>query len=200
MGRLIGLTGGIGSGKSAVTELFRAHGIEVVDADEVAHVLSAPGAAGAAAVIAAFGPAARAADGALDRRWLREQAFANTAFRQRLEGLLHPLIGVEIQARMAAMTSPYGIVSAPLLLERGNLLAAIERVLVVDVPEDEQVRRAVARGGLDATAVRAIMATQLGRAERLAHADDVIDNAGPLAALAPQVDALDRRYRAPAPL
>ncbi len=192
--RIVGLTGGIGSGKSAVAERFRARGIEVVDADEVAHRLSAPGAAGTAAVVAAFGPAARAANGALDRAWLRERAFTDPAFRATLEALLHPLIGQAIRTEAAAFRSPYGIVSAPLLLERGNLLSLVDRVLVVDAPEDTQVLRAVARGGLDADAARRIMATQLPRTERLARAHDVLDNSGPLHALDASVDALHRRY------
>jgi dephospho-CoA kinase len=197
MARVIGLTGGIGSGKSAVAALFRARGVPVVDADEVAHRLSASGAAGAAAVIAAFGPNARAPDGSLDRRWLRDRAFGDPAFRTTLEAILHPLIRAAIRTEAAGWHEPYGIISAPLLLERGSLLEDIERVLVVDVPADVQVARAVARGGIDAATVRAIMATQLARAERLARADDVIDNSGPLAALEPQVAALDARYRGP---
>ncbi|MBS0320854.1 MAG: dephospho-CoA kinase [Proteobacteria bacterium] len=191
---MVGLTGGIGSGKSAVAARFRAHGIDVADADEIAHQLSAPGAAGTAAVVAAFGPDAEAPDGALARAWLRERAFADPSFRATLEGLLHPLIGRAIRDAAARFESPYGIVSAPLLLERGNLMHLVDRVLVVDAPEDAQVRRAVARGGVDAEAVRRIMATQLDRGARLARAHDVLDNSGPLHALDTAVAALHRRY------
>jgi dephospho-CoA kinase len=195
MPSIIGLTGGIGSGKSVVTALFRERGADVVDADEIAHRVSRPGGPGAQAVIAAFGVEARAADGSLNRDWLRQQAFADAAFRRKLEGLLHPLIGAAIRSAIATWHGPYGIVSAPLLLERGNLLPLIQRVLVVDAPAATQVERAVARGRLTASDVRAIMATQLSRAQRLARADDIIDNSGTLAALPAQVDMLDRRYR-----
>ena len=193
--QIIGLTGGIGSGKSVVTELFRDLGVEVVDADHVAHQLSAANGAGAAAVVAAFGPEAGRPDGSLDRAWLRQRAFADAGFRQRLEGILHPLIAAGIGEAISRWRGPYGIISAPLLLERGNLLRHVGRVLVVDAPEAEQVSRAAGRGLLSADEVRAIMATQLSRHERLGRADDVIDNAGPLAALVPQVSALDRKYR-----
>jgi dephospho-CoA kinase len=195
--RIVGLTGGIGSGKSVVAELFRHLGVDVVDADEVAHQLSAAGRPGATAVIAAFGPEAGAPDGSLDRTWLRKHAFADPAFRRRLEDVLHPLIAAEIDRTIAGWRGSYGIISAPLLLERGNLLKHIDRVLVVDAPEEEQVRRAAKRGPMSAADVQAILATQFSRSERLARADDVIDNGGPLADLAPQVSALDLKYRTP---
>jgi dephospho-CoA kinase len=196
MALVVGLTGGIGSGKSAVADLFAQHGADVADADEVAHALSAPGEPGHAAVAQAFGPRALRDDGTLDRAWLREQAFADDAFRARLEGLLHPLIRQRIRAAVGRWRAPYGLLVVPLLLERGGVLDLVDRVLVVDCPEDEQVRRVMRRSGLTEAQVRRIMATQLSRAARLARADDVVDNAGPPAALAPQVDRLDARYRA----
>lgn len=192
---VVGLTGGIGSGKSAVAEAFAALGAPVVDTDAIAHELSAAGAPGQRAVAAAFGPAAVADDGSLDRGWLRTQAFAHPAFRIRLEALLHPLIRAEADRRVAAWRAPYGLLVVPLLLERGGARARVQRVLVVDCPENTQVERVVARSGFSEPEVRAIMAAQLTRAERLAQADDVIDNGGPLDAIAPQVAALDRRYR-----
>lgn len=195
----VGLTGGIGSGKTAVAEAFAALGAPVIDTDAIAHELSAPGAAGQQAVAAAFGPQAVAPDGSLDRAWLRQRAFADTAFREKLEALLHPLIGAATLARMAAWTAPYGIVAVPLLLERGRLLPHVDRVLVVDCPEALQVQRVMARSGLAEAEVRAIMATQVTRAVRLARADDVIDNAGSRAELASRVAALDRHYRSLAP-
>ncbi len=194
--RLIGLTGGIGSGKSAVAAAFRSLGVEVVDADEVAHAVSAPGNDGYRAVVAAFGPSIVGADGALDRARLRERAFADPAFRVSLEALLHPLIAAHIDRTVARWTGPYGLVVAPLLLERGNLVKRVQRVLVVDCPEDEQVRRTMARSGLSGDEARAIMATQLSRAQRLADADDVIDNSGPHTALTANVARLDAAYRA----
>lgn len=192
---VVGLTGGIGSGKSEVARAFAALGVEISDADAAAHAVTAKGEAGHRAVIAAFGPEARAADGGLDRAWLRHAAFADPQARARLEALLHPLIRARLEAEMAAWRGPYGLLVVPLLLERGNVLSHVARVLVVDCPEDEQVRRVMTRSGLPAEEVRAIMATQLSREARLAAADDVVDNGGPLEALGPQVARLDAFYR-----
>ena len=192
---VVGLTGGIGSGKSAVARRFAALGVEVEDADAVAHAISAPGAPGHRAIVDAFGPRAARPDGTLDRDWLRERAFDDAAFRAQLEALLHPLIRARLAAAIAAWTGPYGLLVVPLLLERGGLDQHIGRVLVVDCPEPEQVRRVMARSGLPADTVHRIMATQLSRDARLARADDVIDNGGPEEALDPQVRTLDARYR-----
>ena len=195
MALVVGLTGGIGSGKTAVSRAFESLGAPVVDADVIAHDLSGAGAAGQRAVAAAFGPEAVAADGSLDRAWLRRQAFGDPAFRQRLEAILHPLIAAAARAQVEAWTAPYGLLVVPLLLETGRLRPIVDRVLVVDCPEDVQVARVRARSGLAEAEVRAIMAAQLPRAARLAQADDVIDNAGAQDAIAPQVARLDRRYR-----
>jgi len=193
---VVGLTGGIGSGKSEAARRFAARGAEFIDADAVAHALSARGEAGHAAVVAAFGAACLRDDGELDRDWLRRQAFADPAFRATLETALHPLIAARIDAAVAGWRAPYGLLVVPLLYEKGGLLGRVARVAVVDCPEAEQVRRVVARSGLAPDAVRAIMATQLPRAERLARADDVIDNSGSPEALDPQIERLDREYRA----
>ena len=193
---VVGLTGGIGSGKSAVAAAFASRGAPVVDADAIAHELSAPGRPGHDAVVAAFGAAVLSPDGTLDRTRLRECAFADDAFRARLEAALHPAIRAEIARRVAAWRAPYGILVVPLLLERGGVAALCDRVLVVDAPEDEQVRRVVLRSRLDPAQVRAIMATQLPRAARLARADDVLDNSGPHEAIGPAVARLDASYRA----
>jgi dephospho-CoA kinase len=192
---VVGLTGGIGSGKSAVADAFAARGADVADTDRLAHALTAPGQPGHAAVLAAFGPAFRCPDGTLDRARLRGLVFGDPAARSRLEAILHPLIREAARREIAAWTSPYGLLVVPLLFERAGGARA-DRVLVVDCTEDEQVRRVAARSGLTAAEVRAIMATQLTRAERLARADDVIDNTGPVSAIAPQVADFDRRYRA----
>jgi dephospho-CoA kinase len=192
---VVGLTGGIGSGKSEVARAFGALGVESEDADAIAHAVMAPGQPGHASVSAEFGPAAVRADGTLDRDWLRNQAFSDPAFRTRLEGLLHPIIRQRIEAALSAWRGPYGLLVVPLLLERGGLRERVDRVLVVDCPEDEQVRRVVARSRLTPETVRRIMATQLSRDERLARADDVIDNGGALVALDAQVARLDARYR-----
>jgi dephospho-CoA kinase len=193
---VIGLTGGIGSGKTAVANGFAALGIEVTDTDAIAHALTAPGQPGHAAVLDAFGGALLRADGTLDRTRLREQVFSDADARTRLESLLHPLIRVAAAREIAGWRGAYGIVVVPLLLERGGLTGIVARVLVVDCPEDEQVRRVMARSGMTASEVRAIMATQLSRSERLARADDVLDNAGTPDAIAPKVEQLDQRYRA----
>ena len=192
---VVGLTGGIGSGKTAVASAFAHLGVEVADADAAAHAVTARGEPGHAAVIDTFGPRARAPDGGVDRAWLRQTVFADPAARARLEALLHPLILARLDSELARWRGPYGILSVPLLLERGNLISRVARVLVVDCPEDVQVARVMARSGLTADEVRAIMATQLARAQRLARADDVIDNGGPLAALSPQVARLHALYR-----
>jgi len=192
---VVGLTGGIGSGKSAVADAFAARGAPVCDTDQLAHALTAPGQPGLAAIAAAFGDAIVQSDGRLDRARLRERVFADADVRASLEAILHPMIRAAALAEIASWRLPYGLVVVPLLLERGGLTGVVRRVLVVDCPEDEQVRRVMSRSGLSESQVRAIMATQLGRAERLARADDVIDNAGPRSALDPQVAMLDRRYR-----
>ncbi len=191
---VVGLTGGIGSGKSAVASAFAATGIDVTDSDVLAHALTAPGEPGYEAVLAAFGPDYLRPDGTIDRAALRRRVFADDAARARLEAILHPLIRVAAGREVAAWTSPYGLLVVPLLLERGGI-EAVDRVLVVDCPEHEQVRRVAARSGLADAEVRAIMATQLSRAARLARADDILDNAGAASAIGPQVAALDRRYR-----
>jgi dephospho-CoA kinase len=192
---VVGLTGGIGSGKSEATRAFAALNVPVADADEAAHAVTVAGAPGHRAVVAAFGSAAQAPDGGLDRAWLRKTVFADAAARRTLEEALHPLIALHLDGEIRRWSAPYGILSVPLLLERGNLLRRVARILVVDCPEPVQIERVMARSGLTANEVEAIMATQLSRAERLARADDVIDNGGARAALAPQVARLDARYR-----
>jgi dephospho-CoA kinase len=191
---VVGLTGGIGSGKTAVADVFAATGVSVTDTDALAHALSAPGAPGYEAVLEAFGRGFLRPDGTIDRAALRRHVFANAAARTRLEAILHPLIRSAARREIDGWTGPYGVLVVPLLLERGGL-ESVHRVLVVDCPEDEQVRRVMARSGLSAGEVRAIMATQLARADRLARADDILDNAGAPDAIAPQVAALDIQYR-----
>ena len=192
---LVGLTGGIGSGKSAVAAAFAARGADVLDADDVAHAISRRGEPGHRAVVDALGESFMTASGELDRAALRRRAFDDATFRRDLEQLLHPLIAARLDEAIAGLRGPYGLLVVPLLLERGGLRKRVARILVVDCPEQEQVRRVQLRSGITADEVRRIMATQLPRAERLAQADDVIDNSGPPEALAPQVERLDRRYR-----
>ena len=193
---LVGLTGGIGSGKSEVAAAFAARGVDVLDADEIAHAISKRGEAGHLAVVESLGREFLRADGELDRAALRRRAFDDATFRRDLEHLLHPLIAERLEAAIGDVRGRYGLLVVPLLLERGGLRKRVSRVLVVDCPEQEQIRRVQLRSGLPADEVRRIMATQLPRGERLAEADDVLDNSGPRSAIEPQVARLDRHYRA----
>ncbi len=191
----VALTGGIGSGKSAVAELFVAHGVTVVDADAISHALTAPGGAALAPITQAFGAAVITADGALDRAALRERVFTDAQARRRLEGILHPLIRTRMQAAVAADDGPYVVLAIPLLVETGQTNMA-DRVLVVDAPEALCIERVGRRSGLSPEQVRRIMASQASRAERLAIADDVIENTGTRADLEPAVRRLHTRYLA----
>ncbi len=195
MAFVVGVTGGIGSGKSEVAKAFTALGVEVSDADAIAHHLSAPGERGYEAVVAEFGSGVLLPSGELDRAELRRRAFADPLARRRLEAALHPLIRDAMRRQIATWRGAYGLAVVPLLLE-GDRGASrwVDRVLVVDCDEDEQVRRVVARSGLSAGEVRSIMAAQLDRATRLRGADDIVDNSGPPGAIVPQVAELHRRY------
>jgi dephospho-CoA kinase len=195
MAYVVGMTGGIGSGKTEVAKAFSALDIEVADADVISHRLSMPGQAGHAAIAAAFEPGVLLPSGELDRAELRRRVFADPEARARLEAAVHPLIRREVYREMAGWRGLYGVVVVPLLIERGGLNHRADRVLVVDCSEDEQVRRVVARSGLSPAEVRAIMATQLDRLVRLQVADDVLDNSGSPDAIGPQVAELDRRYK-----
>ncbi|MCL2524335.1 MAG: dephospho-CoA kinase [Betaproteobacteria bacterium] len=188
------LTGGIGSGKSRIADLFVERGAALVDTDAIARELTGPGGAAMPALLAEFGEEAADASGALDRAAMRRLAFADPERRRRLESILHPLIREEAARRCAAATAPYVILAVPLLVESGGYRDRCRRILVVDCPEATQIARVMVRDGCDEAAVRAIMATQATRAERLATADDVIVNDGDFSALAAQVDALHRQY------
>jgi len=191
---VVGLTGGIGSGKSEVARLFASRGVTVVDTDIIAHQLTAPGGAAMEAIRAAFGDSVIAPDGALDRAAMRRLAFAQPEARGRLEAILHPLIRKESDAQVARATGPYVLLVVPLLVESGSDGRRYQRVLVVDAPEAEQVARVAARSGLQPAEVRAIMGAQASRAERLSRADDIIDNSGPIGRLEAQVDRLHAAY------
>jgi dephospho-CoA kinase len=190
---IVGLTGGIASGKTTVAELFAARGIPQVDADISAREVVAAGSPGLAAVVAAFGPAMLTASGELDRRALRQHVFADPAERKRLESILHPLIGQHLHASLAALRGPYALLIAPLLLE-GQLSNTVQRVLVVDVPEEVQIQRVMQRDGSSRTEAEAILQAQMPRQERLARADDILYNDGDLQTLERQVEALHQRY------
>lgn len=192
----VGLTGGIGTGKSVVSGLFEALGATVVDTDEISRALTAPGGGALGALRAQFGEEAIGPDGGLDRERMRRLVFRDARSRQQLEAILHPLIRGRTQAAIAAAHGPYVIVVVPLLFETGACLEFVQRVLVVDCDEAEQVRRVVASRGLSAEEVRRIMATQLPRAERLRRADDVLNNGNGIEVLRGQVEQLHARYLA----
>jgi dephospho-CoA kinase len=192
----VGLTGGIGSGKSTAAEMFGALGAAVVDTDEISRELTAARGAALPAVRAQFGPEFVAADGGLDRDRMRRLVFADVAAKKRLESILHPMIRAESRARVAAARAPYVVLVVPLLLETGSYRDLVDRVLIVDSSEEQQVERAARRSGLSADDVRAIMAAQLPRAERRARADDVLANDAGIDALRRQVTDLHGRYLA----
>lgn len=192
----VGLTGGIGAGKSSAARLFEELGAAVVDTDEIAHELTRPGAPAIGAIRNAFGAGYIAPDGGLERARMRRLVFGDPAAKTKLEAILHPLIRNESRARIAAAQQPYVIVVVPLLLETGACRDLVQRVLVVDCSEEQQVARGTRRSRLTAEEVRAIMAAQLPRAERLERADDVLDNDGGMEALQRQVRELHARYLA----
>ncbi|MAL95965.1 MAG: dephospho-CoA kinase [Haliea sp.] len=190
---IVGITGGIGSGKTAVTDRFAARGITVVDADLAARKVVEGGSPALAAIAKHFGSGVLTAEGELDRAALRKIVFAEPAERQWLEGLTHPLIGEEIEDQLEAARSPYAILASPLLLE-GQQRLLVDLIVVVDVPESVQLERTMARDNNDAEQVKRIMAAQLAREERLARADIVIDNSRSLEDLDLVVEELHREF------
>lgn len=191
---IVGLTGGIGSGKSTVADLFAVHGATLVDTDAIAHELTAANGAAMPALIEAFGSVIAQANGALDRAAMRRQAFADPSARGRLEGILHPLIRAVSAERCRAADSSYVILAVPLLVESGSYRERCDRIVVVDCPESLQVERVMARNGMPRDEVMAIMAAQASRAQRLAVADDIVVNDAGLEKIETQVAALHRRY------
>jgi dephospho-CoA kinase len=192
----VGLTGGIGCGKSTVADLFAALGATIVDTDVIAHALTAPQGAAMPAIVAEFGPDFAQPDGALDRARMRTLVFSDATARARLEAILHPRIRAATEAAGKAATGAYVIYVVPLLIESGSWRERVTRVLAIDCSEDTQVARVMQRSHLSADEVRAIMATQVTRARRLAEANDVVDNDAGLEALRTQVQALHERYLA----
>ena len=193
--KIIGLTGGIGSGKSEAARLFAALGVPVIDTDAIAHELTAPGHPALRKIATAFGEEAIAPDGSLNRPYMRKKVFSDGAAKRTLEGILHPMIRAEVAARLAANPSvPYQIVMVPLLFETGAYATMIDRSLVIDCDENLQVSRAMARSKLSEPEVRMIMDTQCFREQRLALADDVIDNSGSLENLGRQVREKHEKY------
>lgn len=199
MSFVVGLTGGIGSGKSTVADLFALHGALLVDTDQIAHQLTAPQGAAIPAIRSAFGDSAIAADGSLDRAAMRRLVFSDASAKARLEAILHPLIRAESAARCAAASNaPYVLLIVPLLVESGDYRQRVDRILVVDCDEAVQISRVMARSGLAMHEVRAILAAQASRAERLAAADDLVLNNDGRETLLAQVEILHRHYLAQA--
>lgn len=194
MSFVVGLTGGIGSGKSAAAAEFERLGATVVDTDAIAHELTQPGGKAIAGLERIFGAEALGASGALDRTRMRSRVFADPAAKKALEALLHPMIREESQRRISAARGPYVVHVVPLLVESPDYRRRVDRVLLIDTPEEQQLERVRLRSGLAAAEVRAIIAAQATRAERLAAADDVIENRGTIDALRKQVAALHRKY------
>ena len=193
---VIGLTGGIGSGKSAAADAFEKLGATIVDTDAIAHELTATGGAAVAEIARQFGKAFVDASGAMDRKRMRDLVFSDAEEKQRLEAILHPRIRAEAERRIAAAAGPYVIYVVPLLVESAGHRERVARVLVVDCLEALQVARVRQRSMLPEAQVRRIIDSQIKRERRLAAADDVIDNSGDLAALQKQVRALHEKYLA----
>lgn len=194
----VGVTGGVASGKSEVTRHFEALGIAVADADLAARSAVAAGSAGLAEVVAQFGASVLDAQGALDRAAMRKLVFGDDGARRRLEAIVHPRVRSVLRSQCEDAPGAYAIAAIPLLAEGGGREAYpwLDRVLVVDVPVDIQQARVMRRDRIDADLALRMIAAQASRGERLAIADDIIVNDGPIEALAAQVAALDRRYRA----
>jgi dephospho-CoA kinase len=191
---VVGLTGGVGSGKSKVADFFVENGAGLVDTDAIAHELTGPNGDAMPALLAAFGPAVANQQGALDRVAMRQRVFSDPGARARLEGILHPLIRQISMARCDAAEAPYVILAVPLLVESGAYRQHCDRIVVVDCPESLQIKRVMARNGISAEEVKAIMAAQSTRAQRLAVADDVVTNDADLAKLSLQVGRLHQKY------
>ena len=200
MDLVVGLTGGIGSGKSAAADAFSKLGALVVDTDAIAHELTAAGGAAVPEVRRLFGRGYIDATGAMDRKRMRALVFADAEEKQRLEGLLHPLIRAEstrrIEAALREKTAPYVVHVVPLLIESPDYRRRVGRVLVVDCPEALQIERVRQRSGLPEGEIRRIIASQIQRERRLAAADDVIDNSGSIAAMQQRVRELHEKYLA----
>lgn len=194
---IIGVTGGVASGKSEVTRRFEALGVVVADADVAARAAVAPGSAGLAAVVNAFGSEVLAPDGSLDRAAMRQRVFGDDAARRQLESIIHPLVRAQLRRDCEEAAGAYALAAIPLLAEGGGRVAYpwLHRILVVDVSSEVQRSRLMQRDGIDAALAERMIVAQASRAQRLAIADDVIVNDGGLEELEVHVRQLDRRYR-----
>lgn len=190
----VGLTGGVGCGKSIVANLFSELGVDVVDTDLIARALTARDGGAMMAIRTAFGDDCLTPDGALDRARMRAKVFTDTAARHRLEAILHPMIRARAEAALVSALTPYVILVVPLLLETAAYHDLVDRILVVDCEPAQQIARIMGRDGLTDSLAKGILAAQASRESRLAVADDVIDNRGAANALRGQVEALHRLY------
>jgi len=191
----IGLTGGIASGKSTVADCFATLGAAVIDSDQIAREVVEPGQPALAALVGALGAEILDTTGRLDRRRLRQRIFADEATRRLVESIVHPAIGVELRRRTGTAGGPYQVLVIPLLAEGGRRPALVDRVLVVDCPEEQQIGRLMRRDGETRESAGRALAAQATRSMRLAIADDVIDNSGAVTGLETRVRELDHRYR-----
>ncbi|MGZ8257052.1 MAG: dephospho-CoA kinase, partial [Gallionella sp.] len=191
----IGLTGGIGSGKSTVAELFRQHGARIIDTDVIAHQLTQACGLALPALQQQFGMGYLLSDGSLNRPAMRELIFNQPAAKQQLEAILHPLILQAVHTQLAvASNAPYTLLVVPLLLQSPAFLGLVQRILVIDCSEEQQIQRVMQRNQLSCNSIKQIIAQQTSRAMQLAQADELIRNDGDLIALAAQVAALDKIY------
>lgn len=189
----IGLTGGIGCGKSTVSDLFKYHAVPVIDADEIAHALVAPGQPALGQISAAFGADYLNPDGSLHRSHLRDSIFKDTKKRSQLERIMHPLVYAQIELQLNQLSSPYAIVSIPLLIETG-MQSLVDHILVVDCPIEIQINRVKSRNKLNDRQITAIINSQVSRTERLASADSIIDNTCDMNTLSKKISTLHNQF------
>lgn len=190
----IGLTGGIGCGKSTAAQLFQELGAALVDADALSRALTASGGAAISDIRASFGPEAISPDGAMNRSWMRELVFSDPGAKARLEAILHPMIRQQTDQAMAEAPGPYVILDFPLLLESKRWKERVQKVVVVDCPVETQIARVIERSQLQKEQIQAIIGQQVSRDFRRAHADHILDNSGKAEALRPQVEALHKLF------
>ena len=189
----VALTGGVGSGKSTVAAILAGLGVPIIDADEIAHALTSPRSQALDLIVEAFDEQLVDQNGHLDRAALRARVFADPPARRRLESILHPRIRSEMLRRLSEQDAPYAVLDIPLLFETGQTDIA-DRILVVDLPQSEQIRRVRDRSGLDIQEIQRIIDSQAPRSKRLAGADDILDNSGDPSVLREQVTRLHQKY------
>ena len=194
MSLIIGLTGGIGSGKTSATKFFTAEGVAVIDTDAIAHKFTEPHGIAIPSIQKSFGNDFITVDGELDRKRMRNLIFSDVDSKKQLEEILHPLIQTEVMSRIEIVSAPYIIIVVPLLLETGSYSEVVTRILVIDCNEEYQITRTVSRGELNEQEVRAIMATQISRRKRLNQANDVIVNNADMSNLQRKIKIQHNKY------